>query len=185
MLLLLFLSVIFLNSCSFNGTLQGLFSYYNKTSKISEIRFVPIENNDKFNSFSNNDSAIIYITNGNQLHKYLEKYEKSIVYIWSPKCKSTFCYSLNLIQKICKTNNAELFIVAEYYDAYFMSKNYTIDHPIMGIDVKYYKTNITSKYLGKFILDLTNHSNNYDNYGNFLSFNKGKFERTFNNIDDI
>jgi hypothetical protein len=66
-----------------------------------------------------------------------------------------------------------------------MSKNYTIDHPIMGIDVKYYKTNITSKYLEKFILDLTNHSNNYDNYGNFLCFNKGKFERTFNDIDDI
>lgn len=177
-----------LASCTINGTLQGLFSYYNKTKKESSISFKRI-NSIRDSSILESDSSIVLLANGKELNDLLQKHEKSVVYIWAPKCKSKYCYSLNLLQETCRQEGVELFIVAEYYDSYYMSKQYAIRHPLIGIDVKYYNTNITSKYLSEFIFDLTKGAFKYDVknnvYCNFLSFNNGKFERAFMSIEDL
>lgn len=184
----LFVLLALLSSCSINGTLQGLLSYYDQTQKESKVDFVKIsEVSDCLRSGS--DSAKVLVANGTELRNCLHGYENSVVYIWSPKCKSQYCYSLDLLQETCRQKGIELFIVAEYYDSYYMSKYYDITHPIIGADVKYYKTNFTSKYLSKFISDLTNGTyvlyirNNI--YCNFLSFKNGEFERSFNAIEDL
>jgi len=181
-------SAILISSCSFNGTLQGLFSYYNKTEKESEINFVNFNSSDDCIHLLS-DSASVLIANGNEINKCLSEYQKSVIYIWTPNCKGRYCYSLNLLQETCNQKGYELFIVAEYFDIYYMSKYYEISHPLIGIDVKYYKTNLTSKYLSKFILDLTNGKYKYDikhdNYCNFLCFENGEFKRAFMPIEDL
>ncbi|HNY45193.1 MAG: hypothetical protein QM212_02740 [Bacteroidota bacterium] len=187
----IFLFLIFissLTSCSINGSFQGLFSYYKKTKKEGKINFLKFDtNNDYLNSYS--DSTTIVLSNGKEIKKYLKNFEKSIIYIWSPKCKSRFCYSLNLLQEICSQKGIELFVVAEYYDSKYMSKNYKISHLIIGIDTQYYKTNLTSKYLSKFIKDLidevddTTFKEIYN--AKFFSFRNGKFEKSFDSIEDI
>jgi hypothetical protein len=187
-LFIIFCLLIFLSSCTINGTLQGLFSYYNKTKKESSISFVRI-NSIKDSSILKSDSTIVLLANGTELNNCLQKYEKSVVYIWAPKCKSKYCYSLNLLQEICRQQEVELFIVAEYYDSYYMSKQYSISHNLIGIDVKYYRSNITSKYLSEFIFDLTNGAYKYDVknnvYCNFLRFNNGEFVKAFMSIEDL
>lgn len=186
-ILFVFAAAIF-SSCSFNGTLQGLFSYYNKTKQDSEINFV------EFSSFEDckkllSDSASILVANGKEIKNCLSKYQNSVVYIWTPKCKGKYCYSLNLLQETCNQKGYELFIVAEYFDAYYMSKYYEITHPIIGIDVKFYKTNLTSKYLSKFIFELTDGKYKYDikndSYCNFLCFANGELKKTIMSIEEL
>lgn len=177
-----------LTSCSINGSLQGLFSYYKKTEKEGKIIFL------KFNADIDylktyRDSTTIILANGKEIKNYIKKFEQSLIYIWSPKCKSKFCYSLDLLQEICLQKEIELFIVAEYYDSKYMSKNYKILHPIIGIDTRYYKTNLTSKYLSNFIKDLIDEVDNItfkEIYNaQFFSFRNGKFENSFESIEDI
>ena len=64
-----------------------------------------------------------------------------------------------------------------------MSKKYDIEQPIYGIDVKYYKTNWTKKYLTKFYKDL---GINYNIGLGFIKyFEKGEYVCSFSDIDSI
>ena len=186
--MLLFVIFLMFCSCTFKGTFQGLFSYYNVTKKESEIQFIHLNEIDECHHFDF-DSAKVLVANGIELKNYLEKYENSLIYIWSPKCKSQYCFSLNILQEICSQKDIKLLVVAEYYDSNYMSKYYDLEHSIIGIDVKYYNTNLTSGYLSKFIVDLTNGmyscGSNNENNCSFLSFHNGKFENAFEAIDQI
>ncbi len=63
-----------------------------------------------------------------------------------------------------------------------MEVSYKTERPIFGIDTKYYRTNLTSKYLRKFRNEQTNTS--VPN-GHFLMFKNGSFYKTFSDIEDI
>ena len=186
--ILLFVILLMFCSCTFNGTFQGLFSYYNVTKKESEIQFIHLNEIKEYHHFDF-DSAKVIVTNGVALKSHLKKYENSLVYIWSPRCKSKYCYPLNILQDVCNQEDIKLFVVAEYYDSYYMSRYYDLEHSLRGIDVKYYKTNLTSGYLSKFIVDLTNGmyscGSNNENNCSFLSFHNGKFENAFEAIEQI
>lgn len=186
--ILLVLLLFIFTSCSIDGTFQGLFSYYKVTKKESNIQFIHFDDISDCSSLDY-DSAKVLLADGVELRRCLEKYENSIVYVWSPKCRSQYCYPLNIIQKTCKQEDVELFVVAEYYDSYYMSRYYGIQHPLIGIDIKHYKTNLTSRYFSKFVVDLTNGkykgSSKSEGYCRFLEFNKGKFEDAFETIEQI
>ncbi|MDR2011083.1 MAG: hypothetical protein LBQ22_11460 [Bacteroidales bacterium] len=174
--------LIICQSCTINGSLQGLYSYYNKTDKENENLFQKIDSHEVLCEIKNDQTPKILITNGDILKKCLQEKENSIIYIWSPKCKSGMCYPLDIIQRECNNNGIELFVIAEYYDSEFMNKSYDINCPIIGIDVKYYKSNITSKYLSLFIRDLTQQNDIHDQ---FIFFEEGIYIRSFNNIDTL
>ena len=178
---LIYFSICFLTtSCSINGNFQGLFSYYKKTVKdnpnlidkspasICETRLAMAHN--------------VIIANGIKLKQCVNRSANVLVYVWSPNCKSGYCYSLNAIQTKCDEKNIELYIVAEYYDGKKMQLDYHLRRSIIGIDTKYYKTNLTSKYLSKFINDLTSKS---DIHNRFLYFTNGILSKSFDSIDSI
>lgn len=173
---------ISLFSCKISGTTQGLFSYYEKT--ISKNPNLIIDYNDTLLACSKKYSlpTQIYISNGIMLEKCINNQEKTIVYIWKPRCKSKICYPLNIIQQKCDENNIELYIVAEYFDNEMMSKTYQLKNVILGIDTKYYKSNLTAKYKSKFIFDLTKKEYVEEN---FMFFEKGKLVKCFDKIDEI
>lgn len=177
-----FLTLIILSSCSINGNLQGLYSYYNRTTKESPNLIIDSDSAIKYCELKNDGIAKIYPINGLQLNECLKRQDKSIVFVWSPNCKGKFCYSLNAVQETCDENNMELFIVAEYYDDAKMQIDYVIKRPIFGIDTKYYKTNLTSKYMSKFLLDVTAKETTN---GRFLKFKGDKFQQSFSYLDSI
>jgi len=180
------IAIVFLelsiSSCQFNGTLQGLYSYYRKVNRGNPDLFITINDSIDFCEVKASAVSKILLLNGKNLNKCIKKYKKSLVYIWSPNCKSQYCYSLEYLQKICNEVNIELFIVAEYYDMHYMSIDYNLERPIIGIDTKYYKTNITSKYLTKFISDLTDGIEISDR---FIYFANGYFAKSFKSTDQI
>ena len=121
-------------------------------------------------------ASTVYITNGNLFRECVTKPDKSLVYIWKPNCRGKYCYSLDLLQKYSTDKGMELFVVAEYYDTEKMNLTYKISKPLVGIDTKYYATNLTSKYLSKFIADLTKGQlTPSEQPYNFLFFERGKF----------
>ena len=103
---------------------------------------------------SYNSKTKIAITNGTLIKSCLKNEEKNLIYIWSPNCTSDACISLDLLQNYCNKQNYNLYVVAEYYDRAKMDMVYTLKNPVIGIDVRFYKSNFTSIYLNKFLTDL-------------------------------
>ena len=64
-----------------------------------------------------------------------------------------------------------------------MNKIYNIEEPIIAIDTKYYKSNLTSIYLKKFIADLTSKTNIQNK--RFLLFKKGQFVNSYDSFEDL
>ncbi|GAB5558200.1 MAG: hypothetical protein SchgKO_24130 [Schleiferiaceae bacterium] len=137
-------------------------SYYDRTARDSSIVYVPFESynqllvtTESLDSNVRGDSGMVVIANGKELRSILAPNRTSVVYLWSPRCKSDLCYSIRAIEKLAKEKDFDLYVVAEYYDAEKMKEVHPQHHPILGIDVKYYHTDYTSKYLRLFLDDLT------------------------------
>jgi hypothetical protein len=62
-----------------------------------------------------------------------------------------------------------------------MELKYDINRPIFGIDIDYYKSSLTSKYLSKFIYDITGKIDGFEN--RFFYFENGVFLQSYNTID--
>jgi len=114
----------------------------------------------------------------------IKAFNKVLVYKWSPKCRSKFCLSLNLLQNICDELGIELFVVVEYYDLFLMEKSYHIKSPILGINTSYYKSNLTSKYSKRFYNDLTNKKYVSKDYNRLFYFENGNFIKTIHSIEN-
>ncbi len=87
-----------------------------------------------------------------------------------------------MIQEQCNNKNIDLYVVAEYYDCNKMDKAYDLNNNIYAIDVKYYKSNFTSKYVSRFKFDLTLQKNIEHR---FLMFEKGVFIKSYESFDQI
>lgn len=169
------------NSCSIKGSFRGLYSYYQKTK--SQKPDLLVKPTQVICEIKNTDIPKVYVINGKELLECLKSYPESIVYIWASRCRSKFCYPLNIIQQKCDKKNIALFIVAEYYDGELMDINYKIKKPIFGIDTEYYNTNLTSSYVSKFIYDLTFIKKTNDS--RFLYFVNDTFKKSFDDINEI
>jgi hypothetical protein len=149
--ILLFLLLIFFSGCSIQGSLQGLFGYYHQVAKENPGLIIQ---EDEVCSLSYAPSSGVIATTGNALRECLQETSKAIVVVWKPKCSSFRCVPPEALQRASDEINADLFIVAEYYDNEKMSINYAIERPIFGVDCQYYGTNLTRKYLNSFLRDL-------------------------------
>jgi hypothetical protein len=180
--LIFFTSLLFF-SCTIKGNFKGLYSYYDKTK--SEKPELLISLNDSTSIFHLKQSTVpkIYVINGSQIKECINNSRKSVVYIWGPKCSSKICIPLEILQREANTKGVELYIVAEYYDTEKMEMKYDIVNPIFGIDVKYYKSSLTSKYLSKFIYDLIEKEDISNN--RYFYFEEGNFINSYNSIDLI
>lgn len=163
-------TILMLSGCSIKGSFQGLYSYQDKTTKIAP--YLIQKPTISVCNLTQPDTPVIYTINGNELKRCIEPLEKSLVYIWRPKCSSDICISPKIIQTFCQTNSIELFIVAEYYDYETMRLNHPIKRPIFGVDCKYYSSHLTKKYMSMFLTDLLGQKTVYnENY--FFLFNDG------------
>lgn len=133
------------------GDFKGLYSYYDATYNKNPGLFVQA---DAAHCDATNDNKV-HLINGRDLKKCLNNANKSLVYIWSPKCSSRVCIPLETVQQYAITHNLELFIAAEYYDIEMMNKIYKTKKPLYGIDTEYYQSNVTKKYLSRFLTDLS------------------------------
>lgn len=179
-ILLIFL-IFLCASCSISikGSFRGLYSYYKTTKKESPDLLVKADTIQSICDLKQSTPSKVYVINAEQLKKCIGQYDKAAVFIWNINCKGSYCYSPDLLQQYCNDKNIELFIVAKYYDSKPMQFKYNIERPIFGIDIKYYRSSLTSKYLSKFTEELTASK---DILGGFMYFEKGIFKDSFKDI---
>ncbi len=176
------LALFAFSSCTIRGNFRGLYSFYAKTKATNPELLLKPPPGSSICEIINTDTPKVYVINGSSLKECLKSRDKAIVYVWSSRCQSELCYSLNLVQQKCDAKGVELFIVAEYYDDELMRFKYRIEHPILGIDTEYYKTNFTSRYMSRFLHDLAS-IQKFEN--RFLYFENGIMKRAFSAIDEI
>lgn len=167
-----------------NGTFQGLFSYYKKTKDLNPNLFINYNDTILKSNFYSKNNKIVVLTGKNLLSE-IKSHKKVLVYNWDPKCRGKFCPDLSLLQRNCKTFGIELYVVAEYYDLGKMEKDYNLKYPILGIDNKHYKSNLTLRYLKLFYNDLTNRKYDKKNFDKLYYFENGYFIKKISSIDNI
>ncbi len=182
-LYLLFFLLFLCSSCSINGGFEGLYSYYSKTESKNPNLFYKPDNNESICTIKKHElKPQIIIINGIDIKKCMSTNKNSLIYLWSPKCKSKICYPLEIIQSFCNSKNIDLYVVAEYYNLEQMEVNYTISRPIFGVDVNYYKTSLTKKYIKKFLNDLESDSTTINRY---FYFKNGSFVKSYESVYDL
>ncbi|NJL75536.1 MAG: hypothetical protein HC892_11410 [Saprospiraceae bacterium] len=110
--ILMFLLLLLLGGC---GAIVvevggGLFSGYDKLSKIQQKRFIKVEHHQ---SLSAGDKSI-YLISGATLNTMANHHNATLIYFWSPNCTSKVCYSLSSIKNYCVEKNFNFILIAEY-----------------------------------------------------------------------
>ena len=177
---LIFLSIV-LSSCTINGSFQGLRSYYPETVKVNPDLFVYLEEDQLICDTTGSYTHKVVIANAQNLKECIAA-DSSVVYIWGANCKGTECKGLNESQEMTSQANANLFVVAEYYDAELMDLNHLIDYPIIGIDTRHYKSEWTKKYLSRFLSELTGENTDHSS-GRFFVFFDGKMTGRYRTME--
>ena len=172
-------------SACIQGSFKGLYSYYSKTQKANPKLFLKTSNYDTIVNKINNPTEKIILINGSNLKSYLSINKNTIVYIWGPNCHSDICIPLQIIEQKCLEKGYNLFVVAEYYDLEKMQYHYNLANNIFGIDVEYYKTNLTTKYLDLFFNDIDSKMVYSKISDKFLEFKNGEFVRSYENINQL
>lgn len=177
----LFITLLISSACSIHGNMKGLYSYYRKTAS-GYPGLIHEPTAASACAFERGDSARVYPITASLLQSCLKEKEEIVVFIWKPDCHGAYCYSIRLLQQLCSEKNIALYVVAEYYDGARMSPDYGLERPIYGIDTKYYRTNLTRKYLTRFLTELIGTK---ERKGNFLRFRQGVFTESFQSIDGL
>lgn len=99
--------------------------------------------------------SIYYPINGKTLRNELINHQKSLIYLWDPRCGGEYCYSLTWIESYCEKQGLKLFIIPIFIDTeWFDFNNKDIQTPITPIDFKHYRSIFCHKYIPNFLYDL-------------------------------
>lgn len=132
-------------SCRIRGNFNGLYSDNHKYTDSYVL-----------NNCSENDNSKILLINGQQLLNCLQVNNKaSLVYIWDLNCKSDNCVNINYFLNFCKSKNIQPYIIIEYLVEKDLNYYKSLNTKLYSIDNKYYKTNLVSSYVNKFMNDIT------------------------------
>lgn len=171
---------ILMSSCSFQGSLQGLFPYQRTYVKETPHLFTYTDECSPHSLDYSPQSVLIL--NGETLRKCMGE-EKTLIHTWKPNCTAKACILIEIIQNICDDLNIKLYIVAEYYDGDKMSMNYDIEHKLMAIDNRYYRTAFVDSQLKKFFSDLTKVKDFKDIRNNYFLFENREFIESYQSLD--
>lgn len=161
---------------------QGIFSYYKESYKLCpELFEIGSESPCKKRK---NEYAKVILIDGPELKKCIDSENVVLVYLWRPNCRSGNCIALNRLQSYCSKKQIELFVVAEYFDVDEMKRDFSLDKYIFAINPTYYSSDLQSRYIKAFIVDLTSLKLSKEE-GRFLLFKNTSFFGQYSNLDQL
>lgn len=170
------LSVLSFASCV---RVKGLYSGYNHLS-LREKEMI-VDYNGSIDSLAANDS--VYRISVGQLAEYVRAHDKVIVYDYLPYCSGKDCVSPLLLEQYCKANNYELCVVASVYDDLLGLSGLSV--PVLAINNDSFGTNLQARYTHRFYDELTGVNSSERGDKRYLYFNKGRFVKAFENIEEM
>ena len=163
-LLLIILSLSFVGCIPRKKLIHGLTcEYYSLATDKNRVIF----GTENFKEIPLDSS--FYTINGNVLLEDIKENEKSLVYLWDPRCGGEYCYSLKWIEEYSSNKGIKFYAIPIFIDIDMMDIHQGITTPITPIDFKFYKSIFCSRYIKKFLNDVVNKENEV------LFQNKGRY----------
>ncbi len=126
-----------------------------------------------------NDGNVYLVTASDLLHE-MKRHKKTLLYIWSPECKSPGDNLLLKMESYCRSNDITLVIIQEYFSFKSIPDQNQLSAPIYGINTQYYKSDQCSRYTNRFILELTGKEEKEISYSRYFLFEEDKLRQTGN-----
>lgn len=158
---------------------KGLYSGYNHLSSREKEQVV--DYNGSIDSLVASDS--VYRISARQLLEYVQAHENVIVYDYLPYCSSKDCVSPLVLEQYCRASNYNLCVVASVYDDLFGLGGLSV--PVLVINNGSYGTNMQVRYTRRFYSELTGVDDSERGDKRYLYFNKGRFVKAFENIEEM
>ncbi|AWA29052.1 hypothetical protein HYN48_02535 [Flavobacterium magnum] len=162
-------------------SLQGcaIYGLTDDSGKLSKEQKAMIVATADFNAKQPNK---IYAINGKALRAELQKYPKSLVYVFTNGCGAESCKPLMTYDNYARKNNIKLFLVMNGYG----NLDYTLavphPEPLYAIDNDYYNCTFRGTYTRHFENDLTGKPTRQKNtegwQGSLYLFDYGQLEKT-------
>lgn len=149
---ILLISLFILTSCKLFD-FNGITNDYDELSDQEKMMIMQLSN------FENLNNDFIYEVSGPQILKELKTNKKSLVYVFANGCSSGLNTSLDQIEYYAEEYGYELYLIMSGYSRLEATISQSLDTPLFAINVDYYKTNKSRKYLRAFQKDL-----GYDNF---------------------
>jgi hypothetical protein len=168
--------------------INGLKSGYKTLTIAEKTKIVDLNEKISINDLSKSDT--IYRISSKSIESYIENLKgELVVYLWSPNCSSSYCYSIDYVQKMCRERNQKLIVLVEYFDMnQIRSQNLdNLDFPLFSINSEFYRTDFCNKYVSRFFSDLLNIEKVPDEilYKNYFLFDDGKFVKSLTDIVNL
>ncbi len=173
-------TIVFFGCRSLGITVLGVRQHYDDLSK-EEQSLVVWTQPEEFMGDVANDGRIFAVT-GKQLRDMIKECSRALLYAWDPVCTSERCVSLEYIQRLCKEQSVELYVVVDYFFGAFSQNTELTDHPLFVINSKVYGTDRCKPLSKMFLVDLLgNHiydENAKTMWHRYMYFEDGNFVKT-------
>ncbi|MBR3946692.1 MAG: hypothetical protein IKJ56_06260 [Bacteroidales bacterium] len=171
------IGVVFLSSCTF----YGITNDYDKLAEKDQKKII------KLNDFNDIAYGNIYELNAEMLKKELDKYPKSIVYVFTNGCSSNSCKPLSYYKTYAEGHGYKLFFVMNGYANLYKTLGQDTSLVFFSIDADYYKERIRSKYTRYFeneLMDLPTKTKHKEFPGSIFFFENGRFVNVCRDFDE-
>lgn len=171
------IGVVFLSSCTF----YGITNDYDKLTEKERQRIY------KLDTFNETDAGNIYELNAELLKKELEKYPKSMVYVFTNGCSSSYCKPLSYYKTFAENHDYKIFFVMNGYANLYKTLGQDTSLVFFSIDTEYYKERKRSKYACYFeneLMDLPVKTKRKKYVGSIFFFENGKFVKVCRDLTD-
>lgn len=132
-------------------TVYGVSNDYGKLSEPEKLRISALKD------FKQTDTIHVYKINGLQLKEELKKNPKSLVYIFTNGCQSSFCLPMSNYETFARENGYKLYLVMNGYGKLQQTtgqRSEVFTAPLFAIDNVFYKSNYRISYMRMFENDL-------------------------------
>jgi hypothetical protein len=132
--------------------------------------------------------GLLYAVTAPSLLQTLSARDTTLVYIWGPQCHSAHCASLKSVQDLCHRKGYAFQAVAEYYaDLQQIKAQPRLQHPLVAINQRSYKTAYCAKYTALFAAELRQGQPLPDSvrYARYYVFKGRAFVRAQNTLADV
>lgn len=123
----------------------------------------------------------VYLITTDVLFSHIEKEDSSLVYIWTPYCKSDACCSPQMFEEYCQAHGYRPYIILDQYTEW--QQYYDGKSRLLMFDPKQWDTNSCHKYIDNIDIALTGRIPKVNIYAGYHLYGKGHLVKSMRYLE--
>lgn len=123
----------------------------------------------------------VYLITTDVLLSQIEHEDSSLVYIWTPYCKSDACSSPQMFEEYCQAHGYRPYIILDQYTEWH--QYYNGKSRLLMFDPKQWDTNSCHKYIDNIDIALTGSVPKANNYASYHFYSKGQHVKSMRYLE--